>query len=103
MTAHVRAGERLKRELERSAEQAGCTVDWVVEHSRPWSSPSFVGGTHELLLIVEGEAMTAWLDMLDEDAVYLPGFVLVSLAVGTVEVANGQARASIEAHTVREA
>lgn len=103
MSAHVSAGERLRRELERSAEAAGCTVDWMVERSQPWSSASFEGGLHELTVVVRGRSRSAWLAQLDEHAVYLPGHVLVSLCVGTVEEKGGQLIASIDAHTVREA
>jgi len=103
MSVHVVAGDRLKRELERSAEAAGCTVDWMVERSRPWDSASFVGGLHTLTLFVSGSSNRAWLNDLDEYSVYLPGFVLARLDVGTVEEKGAELIATLEAVTVKEA
>lgn len=103
MSGHLVAGDRLKRELERSAEQAGCTVDWMVERTRPWDSPSFVGGLHRLTLLVTGLSKRAWLELLDEHSVYLPGFVLVRLDVGDIEERGDDIVAVLEATTVKEA
>jgi len=103
MSVHLVAGDRLKRELERSAEQAGCTVDWMVERTWPWDSPSFVGGLHRLTLLVTGLSKRAWLDLLDEHSVYLPGFVLVRLDVGEIEERGEEMLVTLEAATVKEA
>ncbi len=103
MSAHVVAGDRLKRELERSAEMAGCTVDCMVERSRPWDGPTYIGGRHRLTLLVEGVSNSAWLDTLDENSVYLPGFVLAELDVFGVEEKGEQLIAEISALTVKEA
>lgn len=103
MSAHVVAGDRLKRELERSAEMAGCAVDWMVEHSSPWDKACFVGGDHILQLLVSGVSNRAWLDTLDENSVYLPGFVLAQLEVLGIEEKGEQLIAEIYALTVKEA
>lgn len=103
MSVHLVAGERLKRELERSAEQAGCTVDWMVERTRPWDSASFVGGLHELSFALGGLSRRAWLEALDEHSVYLPGFVLVRLEIGAIEERGEDLFATLEATTVKEA
>lgn len=103
MSVHVLAGGKLRDRLEQSAEQAGCTFDVAAEHSSRWTSATFVGGRHRLTAIVRGEARRAWLDALDEDAVYLPGFVLVQLEVGTIEDQGEQLLVRIEAITVKEA
>ena len=103
MSAHVVAGDRLKRELERSAEMAGCTVDWMVERSQLWAAPAFIGGRHRLTLLIGGLSNRAWLDTLDENSVYLPGFVLAELDVFGVEEEGEQLIAEISALTVKEA
>lgn len=103
MSHHVTAGDRLKRELERSAEDADCTVDWMVERSRPWDTPSFVGGRHAFTVLVSGVSKRAWLETLDENAVYVPGFVLADLNVGAIEEKGEQLLVELEALTVKEA
>lgn len=103
MTAHVVAGDRLKRELERSAEMAGCTVDWMVERSTPWDKSCFVGGEHILQLLVSGVSNRAWLDQLDENAVYLPGFVLGELDCTSIEEKDDQLIVELYALTIKEA
>ena len=103
MSAHVVAGDRLKRELERSAETADCTVDWMVERSRPWDGPTYIGGRHSFTLLVSGLSNRAWLETLDEHSVYLPGFVLTELEVFGVEEKREQLIAEISALTVKEA
>ncbi len=103
MSAHVRAGGKLRDRLEQSAEQAGCSIHFAAEHSAPWASITFTGGRHRLTAIVRGEARRAWVEMLDEYAVYLPGYVLAQLEVGTTEEQGEQLLVEIEAITVREA
>ena len=93
----------LRDRLEGSAERAGCTIDFAAEHSAPWASVTFTGGTHKLTAIVRGEARRAWVEMLDEHAVYLPGFVVADLEVGTIEEQDEQLLVTLEAITVREA
>lgn len=103
MSTHIIASTRLKDRLEQSAEQAGCTFDVAAEHSSRWTSATFVGGRHKLTAVVRGDARRAWVDALDEDAVYLPGFVVADLQVGTIEQQDEQLLIEIEALTVREA
>ncbi|EPR09883.1 hypothetical protein M527_07090 [Sphingobium indicum IP26] len=102
-STHVVAGDRLKRELERSAEAADCTIDWIVERSGPWNSPSFTGGRHALTMLVTNPSNRAWVEDLDEHSVYLPGFVLAQLDVGAIEEKGEQLLVEIEAVTVKEA
>lgn len=102
MTPHVRAGERLKDELHKSAEMAGCTLTALCEISQPWASATFVGGRHWMMFRIDGDAKRAWLDMLDEDSVYLPGYVLAELAVCDVAVTDGELTALVRALTVQE-
>ena len=105
MTPHVAAGERLKRALEQSAERAGFTIDWVSERTSPFTSPSFVGGSHDLCLLVGSSdgGECEWLDQLDEHAFALPGFVLAQMDVGTVEPQGDGWMVSMEALTIKEA
>lgn len=103
MTPHLAAGERLKQRLEQSAEMVGCHIKVVHETAKRWDAAMFMGGLHELTIVVEGEAGRWWLDGLDEYAVHLPGFVLSRLVVSTVEIVAGQLTATIGAETVKEA
>lgn len=103
MSPELVAGERLIRRLERSAEIAGCAMDVAAWRSRDVSASIFTCADHHLTIIVRGGPAQAWLDTLDEHAVYVPGHVLVQLAVGTVEEQGQQLLVEIEAQTVKEA
>lgn len=105
MSVHAVAGDRLKRQLERSAEEAGCAIDWIAERSSPFTPPSFVGGQHRLVLLLSTPCHDdrRWLDDLDEHSFVVPGFVLAQLEVGVVEQEEAQWRVELEALTVMEA
>lgn len=94
---------RLVRALEQSAEVAGCSFDFMVRVDRALPCGVFSCAEHRLRAIVAGRSAQAWLDTLDEYAVFLPGFVLVQLAVGAIEDKGGQLLVEIEAQTVKEA
>lgn len=97
------AGNRLVRALERSAEMAGCTFDVVVRGDDALPCSIFSCAEHKLQAIVVGRSAQAWLDTLDEYAIFVPGFVLVQLAVGAIEEDGEQLLAEIQAQTVKEA
>lgn len=97
------AHEWLKRELERSAEVAGCTIDVMAERAMADHHPLFEETRHLLTLLVDGEANRAWIDTLDENAVYLPGFVIDQLEPFNVEPFDGGVMVEILTCTFREA
>ncbi|CAD7336078.1 hypothetical protein SPHS6_00830 [Sphingobium sp. S6] len=97
------AVDRLKRELERSAEAAGCTIDFIGEGSGPVNHPRYDRVDHSFSMQVEGPANNAWLDTLDDDALYVPGFVLVDLDVYNIEASGSGVIADLSVTTVREA
>ena len=103
MSAHLVAGERLIRQLERSAEIAGCRFRVTDEAHKAWDAALFEGGLHEVTIAVDGADARWWLEHMDEYAIYLPGFVLAKLEVTTVEMVAGQLTATVEAETVKEA
>lgn len=98
-----RAGERLVRKLERSAEVAGCTLDVVTGDSQRLSCGVFDSALHWLKVSVSGSPGRAWLETLDEYSIHVPGFVLAQLAVGAIDDTGGQLLAEIEAQMVKEA
>lgn len=101
--SQVVAGNRLVRALERSAELAGCTIDFAARYDGALPCSIFSCAEHRLQAIVVGRSAQAWLDTLDEYAVFLPGFVLVQLAVGAIEEEGEQLLVEIQAQTVKEA
>ncbi|MBG6116777.1 hypothetical protein IWY39_000581 [Sphingobium sp. JAI105] len=101
--SEILAGVRLVRALERSAELAGCSFDFVARDSRSLSCGLFCCAEHRLQGIVAGQSAQAWLDTLDEYAIFLPGYVLVQLAVGAIEEKGEQLLVEIQAQTVKEA
>jgi hypothetical protein len=104
MTVHVVAGERLKRGLRRSADEAELVMCEVSEVSKPWHSCSFVGGLHEVrFTMVAGESARAWIGGLDEYEVSVPGFVLASLEASSVVEADGRFDITVDALTIAEA
>lgn len=98
-----RAGLRLIRKLEQSAEIAGCTLDVVTGDSHDVSCGIFTSAQHWLSVVVGGDTARAWLDTLDEYSIHVPGHVLAQLAVGGIEEKDGQLLVQIEAQTVKEA
>lgn len=103
MSFVVMAIDRLKRELERSAEMAGCTIDFIGYGSTPVNHPRYDLVDHGISMQVEGTANRAWLDTLDDDALYVPGFVLVDLDVYNIEESGNGVIADLNVTTVREA
>lgn len=99
----VMAMDRLKRELERSAETAGCTIDFIGDGSTPVNHPRYDLVDHAISMQVEGAANRAWLDTLDDDALYVPGIVLVHMDVHNVEASGDGVIADLSVTTVREA
>lgn len=103
MSPELAAGTRLIRQLERSAETAGCAIDVISWRSRDLSASIFTCAEHRLTVAVQGAASRAWLDTLDEHSILVPGHALVALGVGTVEVNHKRLLAELEAQTVKEA
>ncbi|MEA3543220.1 MAG: hypothetical protein U9R77_14030 [Pseudomonadota bacterium] len=103
MSPELVAGERLIRQLERSAEIAGCAIDVVCWRSRDVSASIFTCAEHRLTVAVTGAPGRAWLDTLDENSMIVPGHALVALGVGAVDDSGKRLLAEIEAQTVREA
>ncbi|MEO7467766.1 MAG: hypothetical protein ABIV36_12180 [Sphingobium limneticum] len=103
MTDPDAAGSRLIRKLEQSAEIAGCTMDVVSWRSRDVTCSIFACAQHRLTVSVGGSSSRAWLETLDEHSVYVPGYVLAELAVGTIEPCGEQLLVELEAQTVKEA
>ncbi len=72
------AGRRLQRALEASAREAGCALRIAEASERPWSSVTFAGTRHAMVL--EGAGKT-WLDGLSGEALIVPGHVVAEFAV----------------------
>jgi hypothetical protein len=102
--SHVAAGDRLWRALERSAAAAGCPVTFISSDSRRWSSATFSGARHELMLAADaGGRFPGWVDGLGEEEFELAGHLVADIAVGRVEQLGGRQRVTIEALTVERA
>lgn len=93
----VDAGTLLLRALRASAAAAGCTVAIESLAARPWSSATFTGTRHRVVLALEADA-AAWLDALPEAEFALRGHLVADLAV----VARGDGRAMIDVLTLVE-
>lgn len=97
----VQACDRLWRALERSAVAAGLTVTLAAQAARPWSSPTFSGGRHQLVLVADaGEGLSAWAGGLDADTFELPGHMIAELTSSEIYTLTGRARVTIDATTV---
>ncbi|HEX7852311.1 MAG TPA: hypothetical protein VF503_01285 [Sphingobium sp.] len=100
----VVAGERLKKALSRSAREAGLTISHVTDKTRPWSSCSFEGGKHEIIITaVDSRELRSWLDQHDQDSLTVHGFTLADLVVSTIEALAGVATITVDALTIAEA
>lgn len=74
------AGRRLVRALEASAATSGCAVRVTVARERPWSSATFVGSRHTV--VVEcGPKAADWLAGLAETVLGMHGHLVVELVV----------------------
>ncbi len=78
------AASVLARALVASAIAAGCTARIVDQRSVPWSSATFVGERHRLMLATTGNA-AAWLADLPEAEFTLRGHLVVDLLVVGVD------------------
>lgn len=103
MSPELAAGTRLIRQLERSAEIAGCVIDVVSWRSRDLSASIFTCAEHKLTVAVQGASGRAWLDTLDELSILVPGHALVALGVGLIDDEDKRLVAELEAQTVKEA
>jgi hypothetical protein len=100
----VQACDRLWRALERSAVAAGLTVTLAAQAARPWSSPTFTGGKHQLVLVADaGDGLSAWAGALDADAFELPGHMISELKASDIYTLAGRAELTIDAVTVERA
>lgn len=92
------------RSLQRSAEQAGVSIDSTEDDFTRWHSASFAGGRH--LVVVQGlrcQDLDRWLaDLPGADLDYRGHLVAEVAVVGAVS-AGGLTTAHIEAVTVEEA
>ena len=73
------AARRLARALEASAAAAGCVVRVTSVRERPWSSATFIGAQHAL--VVEGAGAAEWLAGVSAAALDVPGHVVAELIV----------------------
>lgn len=103
MSNHDAAGRRLRRRLEQLAEAADCTIDWIEVCDRQFDTACFYGGRHCMTLLVGGLACTPWVAALDDEAVTVPGHLLVQLDVIRAEDRGEQLLVEVEAMTVKEA
>lgn len=93
----------LQRALSRSADQAGCPIEWVTSDWERWASATFVGARHRLTLtLAEGAASENWLAGLDEAEVELRGHLLADLVVTGAEHGGGHIAVTLEALTVED-
>lgn len=100
---HVVAGDQLKQALSRSAREAGLCISHVSDRSTRWSSCSFVGGKHEMVIVATAcDRVRPWLDTLDEHAARVPDHVLCDLVVSTVDQLGEIIVATLHGMTVRE-
>lgn len=93
----------LQRALTRSADQAGCPIEWGESDWERWASATFVGARHRLALsLAAGEGSERWLAGLDEAEVELRGHLLADLVVTGAERSGGRIAVTLEALTVED-
>ena len=79
------AGTRLVRALEGMARSAGCHVRVAAASEHPWTSATFIGARHALLLeAAPSPALAQWLAGLVDAEVAVPGHLVADLAVEPV-------------------
>lgn len=78
-------------------------MDVVSIDSRDLSLSIFAIADHRLTVSVGGAAARAWLEMLDEYSIHVPGHSLVQLSVGAIDEVGEQLLVEVEAQTVKEA
>lgn len=94
----------LGRALRGLAAAADRPVRIVANEGRDWSSATFIGMRHRILLTARpGSSFDRWLATLPEMDVPLRGHIVADLTVEQVRVENGEAYATVLALTVAEA
>lgn len=74
------AGTRLRRALAASARAAGCTVRMEDAVEQPWSSATFVGTRHRIVLEARASvAFTTWLANIAAADLAMPGQVIADI------------------------
>lgn len=82
MTRDADPARLLLRALRRASTDAGCAALFAHESLTPWASATFVGGQHRVL--VTGECLDAWLDLLPDADLPVRGHLVASCAVERV-------------------
>jgi len=76
---------RLLRALSLSAARRGVTITLLAAAERPWSSATFTGGRWTLTLRLSGADVAAWLAILPEEDLPLPGQIVADMVVLATE------------------
>ncbi|RDE05469.1 hypothetical protein [Sphingomonas aracearum] len=88
----------------RSARDAGCSLVVARSIATSWSSATFTGARHDLLLAGPAtEALDAWLSSLPEAEIALRGHLVADVSVTSVQREPDGAVVRIEALTLVEA
>lgn len=76
------AADRLERALVASAARAGTPIRIERHVAQAWHSATFAGGRHRLeASAASGARLDAWLAMLGETAIEVPGHIVADLSV----------------------
>lgn len=95
------AGTLLRRALEADAMRAGCAVTVASIDWTRWSSATFTGARHEMVLAAaESAALDQWLAALPEAEFDLRGHVLADITLINVRRADVRTVVVVEALTV---
>jgi hypothetical protein len=91
----------LMRAIDADARRAGCPVTLARAASTRWSSATFVGARHELMVEApDSPALDAWLDALPGAELPVRAQIVADLVVKGVTREAGVAMVAIEALTV---
>lgn len=95
------AATLLQRALARDAAAKGCTLTIVSVHSFRWSSATFVGARHRVVIdAVDDAASAAWLGSIAEVDMPMRGHFVADARLAQLDRERGRVTATLEALTV---